>query len=179
MVRSSWLLRWWIIIWTKISFSGGWHCLGNLKNPMIHLTILITQIRYLPLSLGYLVASCDHGRWMWWFWFCQTSKVLVQENSKLSKKNFSACVFATTFFFQMKEMRDEEPTLKNSILPIFYAWMVLFFLEKKSPKKPLWTWPPSSCGLLREWVWLLIWWHLLDLLCWRVRGRSVSRWRSG
>ncbi len=29
--------------------------------------------------------------------------------------------------------------------------------------------------LLREWVWLLIWWLLLDLLCWRVRGLSASK----
>ena len=105
MVRSSWLLRWWIIIWTKVSFFGGWHCLGNLKNPMIHLTILITQIRYLPLSSGYLVASCGHGCCFFfrlffeWFWFCQTSKILVQENSKLSKKTLALQVFLQPRFF--------------------------------------------------------------------------------
>ena len=56
--------------------------------------------------------------------------------------------------------------------PWFMVGWFCFFLKKIS-EKPLWTWPPPSCGLLREWVWLLIWWHLLDLLCWRVRGLSV------
>lgn len=34
-------------------------------------------------------------------------------------------------------MRDEEPTPSNSILPIFYGWMGVFFLKKTIFKNPL------------------------------------------
>ena len=65
---------------------------------MIHLTILITQIRYLPLSLGYLVASCDHGCFF-------NVMILMLSNiqdigaRKLQtfEKNFSACVLQPRF----------------------------------------------------------------------------------
>lgn len=142
MVRSSWLLRWWIIIWTKISFSGGWHCLGNLKNPMIHLTILITQIRYLPLSLGYLVASCDHGRWMWWFWFCQTSKVLVQENSKLSKKTLVLVFLQPRFFSKWRRWEMKNQPLKTPFCPYFMLGWFCFFWKKNLPRNHCEHGPP-------------------------------------
>ena len=57
-------------------------------------------------------------------------------------------------------MRDEEPTLEPTILPIFYAWMVLFFSEKKTPRNhceqtcgfrgvpPPIVWSPKGVGLI-------------------------------
>jgi len=55
-------------------------------------------------------------------------------------------------------LRDEEPTLEPTILPIFYGWMVLFFLKKNLQETtvnmcgfrgffPI-VWSPKGVGLI-------------------------------
>lgn len=73
---------------------------------MIHLTILITQIRYLSLSLGYLVASCTHGRCFFSDCFLNVMILMLSNIQDIGARklqvffqNFSACVLPQNVFF--------------------------------------------------------------------------------
>ena len=136
---------WWIIIWTKISFSGGWHCLGNLKFPWLIWWFLS------PNSVSSLILGLLGGfLWPWLLFFpdcflnvmifiLSNIQILVQENFKLLD-NFSACVLQPRF--ATWRLRDEE--LTNPGTPFCHIlWLDgCFFFWKKISKNPLWTWPP-------------------------------------
>ena len=130
----------------------------------------------LPLSLRYLVASCGHGCCCFFsdcFFECDDFDAVKHPDNIGARKLQAfwttwALVFCKHVFAKWR-LRDKEPTLPwNSIFATFYGWMGVFFWNHCEHG------PPIVWFKLRAWVWLLIWWHLLDLLCWRVRGGDIK-----
>lgn len=124
---------------------------------MINLTILITQIRYLPLSLGYLVASCGHGCCFfqivfWMILMLSNIQILVQENSP-SFWTTLALVFGNHVL-----PNDELWEMKNQpwnppFCPYFMVGWFCFFWKKNLQETtvnmvPPIVWSPKGVGLI-------------------------------